>query len=67
MGADSVEISVYTCNFRLVKKIIANPDIKNIYSVTLPDISNGIYYLKAALLKGNKEIFRKAQPIVILR
>ena len=67
MGADSVEISVYTCSFRLVKKITAGPDITNIYAAGLPDISNGIYYLKAVLLKDSREIFRNVQPVVVLR
>ncbi len=30
-------------------------------------LSNGTYILKACLFKDGKEVFRKVQPIVVLR
>jgi hypothetical protein len=67
MSAEQAEITIYTVNYRLVKKLIINANPQNAYSVAVRDLSNGIYYMKAVLLKDKREVFRNVQPIVVLR
>jgi hypothetical protein len=67
MSADRSVISIYTVNLRLVIKADEPANAANQYKVDVSGLASGIYYLKAVLKKDGNEVFRKVQPIVILK
>jgi hypothetical protein len=67
MGAQKVEISIYTAAFRQVKKATRDAVAGSVYETDVTGMATGLYVLRTRLLKDGREIYRNTQPVMLIK
>jgi len=67
LGAQNVELSVYTMNLRLVRRQTFAANGQNIYHIDVSGMANGIYAVVAKLIKNGELEYRKVMAAEIIR
>jgi hypothetical protein len=67
MGAQQAGLSLYTMNFRMVKKQLIDSNALNLYTLDVSGFATGVYAVEAKLIKDGAVVYRKVSPLVIIR